>query len=591
MRWSKSESHFRDLIRERKDAIKKIFQANPRGATTAHSADPVEALGTALSFNDFKGGLRGAGVRLSDMDFEMLWRRVDAECVGEVKYENVAHAFDLTDRRSLGEPGGSRALPHFKQDVPEQQELPLERASAEFASSLAAERIARAIVGAPVPYSTHTWNSINHEGGRHHFTNSTNPPQSKAKNQTRVWHVVRETLHRHPQHLPLDADVLHRALNAAGALVSKADSAELWQRARIAAVKRSGRTGADLSPGVEDLQAVLTAAAHVQMPEKDRPLLSYGSPLGRASSADPGARRGGYAIDAADGGHQSSEGADAQPRALDAAASDALSKLSAGFLGNPHRLRQVFKKYDLDRQGTVSRREFERGLAEQWTALSQQDVETLSAAVQDTSGIVHYESFCHLVAAQSSARPSGLTNAGTTGHGTKVPEGDWFTHRTYSLDDSHVSHFNVRAEVHSRASPRGACGSTRGADSPRAAARPRSASVQRERSTSSVRSHMSSAAASSSADRSTWLQTQHSAERQPRIIRSSSPAPSSSRAGTPQRASSPCADAAEQRNVHFVGAGAGGARVPPPAVFRILHLAEAPPIAITRPIHHRSLAG
>ena len=582
MRWSKSESHFRDLIRERKDAIKKIFHANPRGATTtAHSTDPGETLGTALSFNDFKGGLRGAGVRLSDMDFEMLWRRVDAECVGVVKYENVAHAFDLTDRRTVGEPGGSRALPHFQQAAPEQQELPLERASTEFASSLAAERIARAIVGAPVPYSTHTWNSINHEGGRHHFTNSTNLPQSKAKNQTRVWHVVRETLHRHPQHLPLDADVLHRALNAAGALVSKADSAELWQRARIAAVKRCGRTGADLSPGVEDLQAVLTAAALVQMPEKDRPLLSYGSPLRRASSADPGARRGVYALDAADSGQQSSAGADAQPRALDAAASDALSKLSGGFLGNPHRLRQVFKKYDLDRQGTVSRREFERGLAEQWTALSQQDVETLSAAVQDTSGIVHYESFCHLVAAQSSARPSGLTNAGTTGHGTKEPSGDWFTNPTHSLHDSHVS-------LHSRGSPRGAGSSTRGADSPRSATRPRSANLQRERSTSSIRSNMSSAAASS-ADRSTWLHTQHSAERQPRIIRSSSPAPSSSRAGTPQRASSPCADSAAQRNVHFVGAGAGGGR--DPAGFRILHLAEGPPIAITRSIHHRSLAG
>jgi hypothetical protein len=36
----------------------------------------------------------------------------------------------------------------------------------------------------------------------------------------------------HPQQAPLSAEVLHRALAAAGAIVSKADSAELWSRAR-----------------------------------------------------------------------------------------------------------------------------------------------------------------------------------------------------------------------------------------------------------------------------------------------------------------------------------------------------------------------
>jgi len=561
-RWSKTEEQFRDLIRERKEAIKTLFQANARGA------HPAEAQGAALSFADLKSGLRGAGVRLSDMDFETLWRRVDAECVGEVKYDNVAQAFDLSDRCSIGEPGGSRALPHFRQDAsldgPEAKELPLERASAELASSLAAERIARAIVGAPAP--AHTSNSINHEGGKHHFTIAA---QRKVKNQARVWHAVKDSLARHPQHLPLDADVLHRALNSAGALVSKADSAELWQRARLRAVKRSGRAGADSSPNVEDLQAVMNAAAHVQTPDTERPLLSYGSQVQRGAAS---------AQDAAGGGRQS-ERAEAPPHAqeaagqgLDGGAGDALRKLSQGFLGNPHRLRQVFKKFDLDRQGTVSRREFERALASQWTALSQEDVETLGAAVQDARGVVHYESFCHTVASQSSARPSQHTGRG----GTNVPEGDWFTHRTYSLDDSHVS-------LHARGSPRGA--GAGGSESLRSAARPRSASVQRERSTSSIRSNASNMSTSSTlggagpSDRSTWLQTQqHTAERPARVMRSSSPAPA-----TPQRAASPCAapDASVARNP------ASAARDPGATGFRILHLAGGPPLAM----HRRSLAG
>ena len=129
------------------------------------------------------------------------------------------------------------------------------------------------------------------------------------KNQARVWHAVKDSLARHPQHLPLDADVLHRALNSAGALASKADSAELWQRARLRAVRRSGRAGADSSPNVEDLQAVMNAAAHVQTPDTERPLLSYGSQVQRGAAS---------AQDAAGGGRQS-ERAEAPRHAQEAA--------------------------------------------------------------------------------------------------------------------------------------------------------------------------------------------------------------------------------------------------------------------------------
>ena len=158
-----------------------------------------------MSFGDLKGCLRSAGVTLSDRDFEMVWRRVDIDCLGVVTYDKVATAFELTDRRSVGEPGGSRALPHFKRADgagEEDKVLPFEKDPRQVASNLAVERIARAIVGgAPAP--GHTSESINHEGGRHHYSKHTYPtePKPKSASHAKVWDVVKETLARHPQHL------------------------------------------------------------------------------------------------------------------------------------------------------------------------------------------------------------------------------------------------------------------------------------------------------------------------------------------------------------------------------------------------------
>ena len=54
MRWSKCEEHCRELIRQRKDAIKGIFR-------TDRDADA----GAALPYKHFKSALHSAGVILS----------------------------------------------------------------------------------------------------------------------------------------------------------------------------------------------------------------------------------------------------------------------------------------------------------------------------------------------------------------------------------------------------------------------------------------------------------------------------------------------------------------------------------------------
>jgi len=582
MRWTKTEENYRDLIRQRKEALKQIFHAKSPDA---------EPGGSALSFQEFKGSIRSAGITLSDFDFETLWRRVD--CLGRVKYEHVAKAFDLTDRRSVGEPGGSLALPHFREAGRDaaQGEPPLEREAAEFASSLSAERIARALVGgAPAP--GHTSFSINHEGGKHHFT-SPAQPRAKAGAQPRVWDVVKGTLARHPQHVPLDADVLHRALTAAGAVISKVDSRELWQRAQQQAAKKRVKAAADASPTIDDLHVVMQAAAQVQTPSKERALLSYGSRVGTATQPGPGGGGAGSSLE------QQMQGGETR---------EALDRLASGFLRNPHRLRQVFKKYDLDLQGSISREEFERGLSEQWTALRHDDVATLGRAVSDPHGVVEYESFCKLVA----ALPAGPGRAAS-------PEQSHAEHRASSSATSYALQY-------ASGSPR--AGARRGAESPRGmslAGTPgeqvgaRSSSVQRERSTGSVRSRASGVAGlqgsvssslvgSGPADRSSWMHDKESRHR--RILHSSSPAPSPSRgrsatpsaapsgdaeppaaggaaaSGATQRPPSPSASRAVQVGWGEAGKMPGGRDV---AATKILHVASGPPLA-TAVHRHRSIS-
>ena len=598
MRWSKNEEHYRDLIKQRKESIKSIFNAK------AIKESESDSQGSALNFGEFKAGLRSAGVTLSDMDFETLWRRVDNDCLGVVKYDNIAKAFDLTDRRAEGEPGGSRALPHFQQAGPEAREAPLERESKEFASSLAAERIARALLGeSPAP--GHTSNCINHEGGRQHYVQHTQPkPKSGAG--AKVWDVVKQTLARHPQHVPLNAEVLHKALTSAGALISKADSAELWLRARQAAGKRRAPAGADPGPTADDLQAVLRTAAQVQTPVNETALLSYGSRVAAAATIGPPAP-------AADGARDGQE-VDKVSR-VESLAADALDRLASGFLGNPHRLRQVFKKFDLDYQGTVSRKEFEKGLLEQWTTLSHDDVVRLGAAVQDQQGVVDYGHFCKLVSGHASAR-------GKTASFQRTPsKTDPITHFAYTNDMSYVGQYAKSSprglpEGKGRLveSPRG----TLGQDSPRfvrkesprrqagvGEAGGRASSVQRERSTASIRSSASNMSVSSlggggPSDRSTWMhdKSQQRGDSPLRGLRAASPAPSAScavgaststlasPAAQQQRASSPSVHTSAARNVTFgshSGAVADCSSNKDPAAFRILHLAAGPPLAILRP--------
>ena len=66
-----------------------------------------------------------------------------------------------------------------------------------------------------------------HEGGKHHFT-SPAQPRAKAGAQPRVWDVVKGTLARHPQHVPLDADTWARAASFASLVADTRGRTDSW---------------------------------------------------------------------------------------------------------------------------------------------------------------------------------------------------------------------------------------------------------------------------------------------------------------------------------------------------------------------------
>ena len=538
-RWRKTEEHCRQLMREKKESVKKMFLAT--------AASEGEA---TMTFQDLKAGLRNIGVRLCSSDYERLWRRADTECIGLVKYDDIAKAFDLTDRRSFGEPGGSRALPHFQQPSGQASEqLPLERRAEDVVTGLAAERLARNLVGIEnTPgQSARPSSSINRKGGKVHFVQNSSP---KASTQPRVWDLVKDALAQH-EDSELDVDALHQALNSAGALVSKADSAVLWQRASSSASKKdAGLSPARRpSPTVTDVERVVEAAANLQTPSKQHPptaLLAYGSRLPSPAPELGAAGCGGLDVEHRGG-------------------AEAMGKLLKGFLGNPCRLRQVFKKFDLDRRGSISRAEFERGLAQQWTELSAADIERLGAAAEDAYGVVPYESFCELVARRSSMEASTSPSKSRD----RAPAGGRYQYAPGSPRGA-----MERAGPMTRpASPRGPQSPRRAAasDQPwkKAAAGIASVPIKRERSCASVRSNLSSCSVRSSfggagaSDRSAWMTARVAAS--PR--RQASPMQGHPAVPTEMATGNPVAGAA----------GTWGK-----ASLRILHMAAGPPVAIPR---------
>jgi hypothetical protein len=610
MRWSKNEEHYRELIKQRKGDIKRLFHAK--------AGDKAGTDDIAMTFTDLKTGLRSAGVTLCDNDYELLWRRVDAECVGLVKYEHIATAFELTDRCTYGEPGmhagkPSRALPHFSGAAeaaasPQRtNEMPLARERQDVVLNLVAERIARDLVieGSAMRQSPES--SINHKGGKHHFVDA-RASAGKRPPDAQAWQLVKDCLATCPPDAPLSVDTLHRALASAGTLVSKEDCLQLWHRARYSAAQRhdnsaaaaaaaGGGTGAvrPPSPTIRDLDDFMAKALRVQTPSKLSPaLLSYGSRVAMSVQAhEGGGARGG------EQGNKKECGRGEQQEGLSnkkdggqaAAAAAAMDKLLGGFLGNPHRLRQVLKKYDPDLQGCISRQEFEHGLAAQWTSLSQHEVNLLGAALQDKFGVVRYEEVCAMVAHrnQASAHPcAGQNGAGVTheGNGSEaVPAAA--TGAAYAQGGPRRAHGKKSFQqaldpVHTGDGPVGA---------------PQVSSVQREASSASMRSIVStvpSARSTSSvclagnmrtrADRASWMKGSAALNAHNRMTRSSSPAPTRARPGSPapdaaaERAAVPSSPPAA-KSVQFQPIATDA------APYRILHLTGGPPLAMHRGRH------
>lgn len=57
----------------------------------------ADAQGKSINFEEFRNGIKDAGVMLGERDYEAVWRRADSDCVGLVDYKRLSSAFNLSD--------------------------------------------------------------------------------------------------------------------------------------------------------------------------------------------------------------------------------------------------------------------------------------------------------------------------------------------------------------------------------------------------------------------------------------------------------------------------------------------------------------
>jgi len=98
-RWTKIEEIVRAGL---KDSTKVLHSAF--GVTSSNSE------GRKMSFKQLKGALNACGFPMSDTDFELMWRRLDNECLGQVGYADMMKSFDVYT------PEVGRALPHLQSE-------------------------------------------------------------------------------------------------------------------------------------------------------------------------------------------------------------------------------------------------------------------------------------------------------------------------------------------------------------------------------------------------------------------------------------------------------------------------------------------
>eukprot|EP00960_Hanusia_phi_P075061 768369-Hanusia_phi.AAC.1 len=85
-RWTKNESKLKDDLVLKRNQIKRLF-----------STETEEQ--KSLGFEEFRTGMMKVGIIVSDHDCERIWRRIDKECLGQVNFDQVVSAFDLTEKK------------------------------------------------------------------------------------------------------------------------------------------------------------------------------------------------------------------------------------------------------------------------------------------------------------------------------------------------------------------------------------------------------------------------------------------------------------------------------------------------------------
>lgn len=320
-------------------SVKETLQKGKEAVKRTFGVGAGGDAGRALDFGEFQAAVQNAGVRLGKSDIESVWRKADKECLGRVTYGQLASTFGLSDYVVKDEPGCSNFLPHFRSQaggggVPDvgggEHQGVLERTGT---GRLTRERIGHSVLVA---------------GGAGAVVKKLESLLGGSGKK------IEEGL---------QAGELRRALCDAGAVVSEADATSL-----VEAAGKDGRPGT----GREVIEALKGMEGWFD-PKSNESVIGFGT------RHLPAAERGGN-------GQQQHH----QPAAGGAIA----ERVARSQIGNPHRLRQVFRQIDIDRSGTLSNTEFLHALSVHGVPLTAAEGEAICSASDPAGrGVVSYESF------------------------------------------------------------------------------------------------------------------------------------------------------------------------------------------------------
>ena len=330
-RWTKIEDKVRTGLQTASKRLYPIF-----GVTSTDSC------GRKLIYDELKKALTDCGFPMSNNDFEVTWRRADAECLGEVGYQDLMNSFRvhmpesgtlLASRRGLVDPFG-RVL--------------------DKGNDSAGDKETAAI---PLPPST-----LDQQRREDRVTFSQlqyNPEALKRMRRAVGDRLVGEEEFQH-------------IIKDAGMILSDTDTSKLFRRV----------CSADGRACLTNIEAVLTPLDEVVAPAQTESVLGFGT---------------GSRLQKVSGRSAKFKGHFGQDDPL---LRNIYEKVASSGMGNPQRLRQLFRKYDIDRNGSVSKDEFMSALLGHNIPVSRDECLFL-ADVADTEdrSVVKYEDFIRVVTA------------------------------------------------------------------------------------------------------------------------------------------------------------------------------------------------